>query len=133
MPDTIVPKSATRFGFWPGLGKPNKEQLEKDRKKDSALARQITNNTLTELNEKYFQQLKNLCVTNNIKLYFLYLSDYGNSFTKPLQNDFYLKYGEVLSVPDSILNEFNCFSDYAHFNLNGANKTSLWLVKALEE
>jgi hypothetical protein len=119
-------------GYWRGNGKPSIAELTTERFKDSTSM--STQKSDTILHSKiYFERLKKLCATRQIQLYFLYLSNYGNVKTKPDCYEGYKRYGTVICVPDSLLQNPLDFSDLGHFNLNGANKTSLWLATELKK
>jgi hypothetical protein len=119
-------------GYWSGNGKPSIAELNTERFKDSTSMSTQKRDTILH-SKIYFERLKKLCATRQIQLYFLYLSNYGNVKTKPDCYEVYKRYGTVICVPDSLLQNPLDFSDLGHFNLNGANKTSLWLATELKK
>ena len=119
-------------GYWPGNGKPSTAELNAYRYKDSVtMSMQKPDMVLHSKN--YFERLKKLCAAKHIQLCFLYLSNYGNVKSKPDCYETYKRYGRVLCVPDSLLQNPLDFSDLGHFNLKGANKTSHWLATQLKK
>lgn len=77
---------------------------------------------------KYIEKIHTICKINHIELIFLYLPAYGSPYVRPMEFEFYKKYGEVFIPPSEILeNKFN-WTDVNHLNHAGANKLSAWLV-----
>jgi len=69
----------------------------------------------------------------NINFVFVYLPESGSNFQKPLRYDFYKQYGEVLTLPDSILSNSANWMDDMHFNNNGASQVSEWMAEQLKQ
>jgi len=132
--NTEVPPVDARAGFWYGYKPPVPEELKQQRYSDSctlASEKPSSNEALNAGSEFYLSKIAALCKAKHMRLYLLYLSSYGNLWKTPASYESYLRYGAFLSVPDSILQDVNNFSDFGHFNLQGANKASLWLAGQL--
>lgn len=80
----------------------------------------------------YLKKISDLCHTNQVELYFLYLPSYGSPSSKPSEYDTYLQYGEVLFPPADILENPDYWYDPHHLNPAGANELSNWIKKEIE-
>lgn len=81
----------------------------------------------------YLIKTINLLQSKKVPFVFVYLPESGSNFQKPLRFDFYKQFGEVLILPDSILNNPANWMDDMHFNNNGANLVSEWMAEQLKE
>lgn len=81
----------------------------------------------------YLLKTINLLKSKKVPFVFVYLPESGSNFQKPLRFNFYKQLGEVLILPDSILNNPANWMDDMHFNNNGANLVSEWMAEQLKE
>ncbi len=81
----------------------------------------------------YLLKTINLLKSRNIPFLFVYLPESGSNFQNPIRLDFYKQYGQVLTLPDSILNSPTNWMDDMHFNDRGACQVSEWMAKKLKQ
>jgi len=81
----------------------------------------------------YLLKTINLLKIKNIPFVFVYLPESGSNFRKPLRLDFYKQFGEVHTLPDSILNNQANWMDDMHFNNDGAGLVSEWMAEQLKD
>lgn len=79
----------------------------------------------------YLSRIVDICKENQVKVYFLYLPNYGMPSTGPKKPGFYLQNGTLLIPPPDILNEKSNWGDPNHLNEIGARKISYWLAEEL--
>ena len=107
----------------------NKTDWENRLSKSSpALQRQI------ELNysKHYIKKIVQLAQNNNCKVHFLYLPESGSGMKTPILKDFYIRFGELIILPDSIISNHSNWKDATHFNDTGAKKATDFIVNKLE-
>ncbi len=75
----------------------------------------------------YIEKIVRLANDNNCKVFFLYLPESGSNLKQTLLLDYYQKFGEVIILPDDIINNKLNWKDATHFNDEGASKTSEFL------
>ena len=81
----------------------------------------------------YLSMTINLLKSRNIPFVFVYLPESGSNFQNPLRLDFYKQYGQVLTLPDSIVQSPTNWMDDMHFNDSGAGQVSEWMAKKLKQ
>ena len=81
----------------------------------------------------YLSMTINLLKSRNIPFVFVYLPESGSNFQNPLRQDFYKQYGQVLTLPDSIVQSPTNWMDDMHFNDSGAGQVSEWMAKKLKQ
>ena len=81
----------------------------------------------------YLSMTINLLKSRNIPFVFVYLPESGSNFQNPLRLDFYKQYGQVLTLPDSIVQSPTNWMDDMHFNDRGAGQVSEWMAKKLKQ
>jgi len=81
----------------------------------------------------YLLKTINLLKSRKIPFVFVYLPESGSNFQNPLRLDFYKQYGQVLTLPDSIVNSPTNWMDDMHFNDSGASQVSEWMAKKLKQ
>ncbi len=81
--------------------------------------------------KQYIAKCSLLAAQHHAKLVFLYIPNYGSPLKKPLEFEFYEKYGEVLLPPDSVFSNPSHWGDTDHFNSNGADELSEWVAGRL--
>jgi hypothetical protein len=81
----------------------------------------------------YLLKTINLLKSRNIPFVFVYLPESGSNFQNPLRLDFYKQYGQVLTLPDSIVNSPTNWMDDMHFNDRGASQVSEWMAKKMKQ
>ncbi len=80
----------------------------------------------------YIDKIIELAATNNCKVMFLYLPEYG-SIPTPEEMDFYTVRGKVLLPPADIYDNPAFWKDHEHTNCMGAQTLSQWLATAFRE
>jgi hypothetical protein len=88
----------------------------------------------TELNysKHYIKQIVQLAQNNNCKVHFLYLPESGSGMKTPILKDFYIRFGELIILPDSIISNHSNWKDATHFNDTGARKATDFIVNKLK-
>lgn len=129
--------SLKKQGFINNFGKASVDYLKNQKEeklKDLSTynARTISRKTELSFSNYYITKIKDLAVKNNCKVYFLYLPAFGNNLKNSLDSAFYKPYFETLIPPDSILNNQANWQDEAHFNNEGSEKLTKWLLKSLK-
>jgi hypothetical protein len=72
----------------------------------------------------WLNEIGDLAKKNGCKIYFLYLPPYGSPEPLPIEAGTYSKYGNLWTLPDSLLNNKKNWYDSDHMNLQGANIAS---------
>lgn len=80
----------------------------------------------------YLDKINLLCVENNVKLWFLYIPEYGRYTDHPKEYNTYIKYGQVLIPPLTIFDNQENWGDENHLNQTGAIKLSKWVSSEIE-
>ena len=121
----------TPYGYGAGTRVAPKEEME------TMLERRIkAENNLTALERDfymryprtYIKKIATLCKEKNVELVFLYLKSYGVKEVKPLEMDFYQKFGEVWIPPVEVFEKPENWMDPDHLNINGATELAEWLA-----
>lgn len=88
----------------------------------------------TELNysKHYIKQIEQLAQNNNCKVHFLYLPESGSGMKTPILKDFYIRFGEIIILPDLIISNHSNWKDATHFNDTGAKKATDFIVNKLK-
>ena len=81
--------------------------------------------------KSYLEKIFRLCEANQIKIIFLYLPGYGAWGSPPKGEMYYKKYGKVLMPPDSLFSDLSNWMDDNHFNSQGAEECTTWLLEKL--
>ncbi len=98
------------------------------RKKQSLLR-----NIEVNYSKHYLLKIISLAKKNNCKIEFIYLPEFGSHLKTPLLSDFYKEFGELITLPDSIINNQLNWRDAAHFNDSGATRTSEFILSILKD
>jgi len=81
----------------------------------------------------YLTKMIDLLKTKKIPFVFIYLPESGSNFKEPIRLSFYKRYGQVLTLPDSITQNTANWMDEMHFNNNGANLVSEWTAQKMRQ
>lgn len=103
------------------------EEIKLKRSKPKYSMSKIEHDFYEKFAKVYLNKISELCIENNVKLVFLYLPGYGYSIEEPQEYETYIKLGEVLIPPKSILAGQANWHDENHLNQTGAKELSLWL------
>lgn len=105
------------------------ERNAQPRKKTGKVMRIIN----MSFSRSYLKKVADLCRKNQIDLYFIYLPHYAPLYKQPLEYETYQKYGKIIYLSDSILNDPNNWYDDEHLNQTGASKLGGWLARELNQ
>jgi hypothetical protein len=92
---------------------------------------EIIRKTELHYSNHYLEKITKLASQNNCKVLFVYLPESGSKVKIPFQNEFYHKFGNVIFLPDSIINNRTNWQDATHFNDSGAKKVSGFVLNKL--
>lgn len=113
------------------------KDLEQNRK---AWKKRLSKNKLPllrqlELNysKHYLEKIVRLASDNNCKVLFLYLPESGSHLGQPLLMQYYRQYGDVIILPENIVQNKSNWKDAGHFNDTGARETSGYIVSCLNK
>ncbi len=79
----------------------------------------------------YLEKIVKLAKQNSCKILFLYLPESGSNLKKPLLFDYYKSLGDIIILPESIIDDELNWKDAMHFNDSGAIKTSNFIIDKL--
>ncbi len=137
--NTSTPLNSLKsHGFINAFGKAsaaflNSQKEEKLKDLKTYNAQTTARKTELSFSNYYLTKIKELASKNNCKVYFIYLPAYGNEAKNSLDSAFYNHYFKTLIPPDSILNNQANWQDEAHFNNEGAEKLTKWLIEILKK
>jgi len=81
----------------------------------------------------YVKRIVEMANQHDCKVIFLYLPSFGYN-GNPIQNvDFYQELGEIWYPPRDILDNTAYWHDTWHFSRQGADSTTAWLIKRMQE
>lgn len=83
----------------------------------------------TNYSKHYLKKIVRLAQINNCKVIFLYLPESGSGIKTPLLQKFYKNLGDLILLPDSIVNNKLNWKDATHFNDSGALQVSDFIAK----
>lgn len=88
-----------------------------------------------ELNysKHYIEEIVKLAKHNSCKIIFLYLPESGSKLKTPLLADYYKSFGELVVLPQSIVENKQNWKDATHFNDFGAKEVSYFIMDKLGE
>lgn len=89
-------------------------------------------NFYMEYSRSYLKMIHELCKSNDIKLFFIYLPVYNTDFEIPLEYPFYSTLADVIIPPKVIFKTYYNWHDKDHLNQTGAKILSLWLANEIE-
>ena len=81
----------------------------------------------------YLLKIVKLAERNNCEIKFIYFPESGSHLKVPLLQNYYKQFGEIITLPDSILNNKTNWKDATHFNDSGATKTSEFILSLLQD
>jgi hypothetical protein len=86
-----------------------------------------------ELNysKHYLEKIVKLANQNSCKILFLYLPESGSKLKEPLLTKYYKNFGELVVLPQSIIENKENWKDATHFNDLGAIKVSQFIENKL--
>ena len=79
----------------------------------------------------YIKEIIQLAQRNECRILFLYLPEYGSGMTTPLLKEYYMEFGELIVLPDSIISNHLNWKDATHFNDSGAKKATNIVIQEL--
>jgi hypothetical protein len=103
------------------------EKEEKHRIKRGELTK-LERDFHSKFSRSYLKKINQICKQECIKIYFLYIPEYGTNIEKPKEFETYVKYGQVLIPPKAIFEKKTNWHDDSHLNLTGATELSTWIA-----
>jgi hypothetical protein len=131
----FIPENLTDFGYLPSTQQASHEDLNSNitawKNRLNKQKPKFLRNIEINYSKHYLRKITQLAKENNCKIDFIYLPESGSQLKTPLLSDYYLKFGEIITLPDSILNDNSNWKDAAHFNDRGAKLTSDFIVSKI--
>jgi hypothetical protein len=83
--------------------------------------------------KNYLNKILDLAKEHNIKVIFLYVPSFGWAIDKPLNYDYYKKWGEVWLPPAELFTTHKYWVDQEHFNYKGSTEFGKWIANKFSE